>query len=424
MCKSNSKIELPPKIDDYILRVGDVGKFTVMEYSKTQLFMRHITHAERLHKLVPDNLLYEVISTTEEDAYDQMHARVNLNKQIVETDFKGFSFKLDTTYMFKEPTKGYDFLRMTFDSYVIIDTDSNAKFLVVVSTNINQDIPILRKLLDQLILNISENVAIKKLPHKTQALINETVFTNLVHLYLKNNVTEPDSIHDKFKREKGWKVLIKDPKYFKTHNSKLHKKLVEKRIIYCENKNAELFNLMNIPHTRFVGATNSFTLFEQIQLQETDGIRDRDYLTDGEISRLHKKFNNYFILDYYCIENYLYHPDNVESLLGSKKFDKQEYIEEIVRQKNESYDEILTKLIPSRNGYKELSFPDITISKDPIKEIRSSLKSNNFEQFYKYYDMKKKFNKSILESLNITPKQLCKTDWFKNKIADIINERD
>jgi hypothetical protein len=64
------------------------------------------------------------------------------------------------------------------------------------------------------------------------------------------------------------------------------------------------------------------------------GLRDRDYLLDTEIERIRKKYPNYFILNYYCFENYLYHPDNIEEL-NISAFDKKEYIEEIIKQKNE-----------------------------------------------------------------------------------------
>jgi ABC-type iron transport system FetAB ATPase subunit len=171
-----------------------------------------------------------------------------------------------------------------------------------------------------------------------------------------------------------------------------------KRIIFCENQNDEYYQLLQIKNSLFVGLADSREVFL-------------------EIKKLKVIYPNLFILEYYNFENYLFHPDNLSELqlIG---FDKNEYRLEIKRQKDQNYDRILINLKTSRN-YEE--FKTDKIKTDNVDEIIASLKSDSFEEFYKYFDMKRLFSKIYLEKFNLNKTDLCQTNWFRSKIKSALD---
>ena len=194
-----------------------------------------------------------------------------------------------------------------------------------------------------------------------------------------------------------------------------------KRIVACENQNDEYFNLLQIKDTVFVGMKDSRDVFLNIKRDTRyHSLRDRDFLSDTEIDRIKAAYPNHHILHYYDFENYLYHPDNLEQL-GIKEFDKQKYIETIILQKNERIHYILPTLISSRQNYEEFK-TDAKLKDKTTDNIVDDFKSNDFERFYKYFDMKKQFNKSFLAALNLSKEKLVQTSWFKKQIENILDK--
>lgn len=191
------------------------------------------------------------------------------------------------------------------------------------------------------------------------------------------------------------------------------------KLIFCENQNDEYYNLFGFNKTIFVGTKDSRSVFINIKHNKKYfGLRDRDFLTNGEINRLKEKYKNYKILEYYCFENYLYHPDNIEEL-NLDGFDKTNYKKEITKQKNEVYDYIISDFKSARKSYEDFKTNELKADGDEENTIIKDLKSNNFEKFYKYFSMKK-FNRRTLEKYNLTKQKLVKTKWFKSQIENII----
>lgn len=194
----------------------------------------------------------------------------------------------------------------------------------------------------------------------------------------------------------------------------------DKIIIYCENQNAKLFNKLNFKNLHFYPEKDSNGVFIKTTTYTTHfGLRDRDFLTDGEIIKLKAKHKNYLILEYYCFENYLYHPENLADLLGDA-FDKKWFIDELIRQKNSKYDKILLKLANARSGYQEFKNPDIKIREND-EIICDYLKSNHVETFLKSFSLKTEFDKSIIEKLQLSQDTLAQTDWFRAKIEKVLS---
>lgn len=198
----------------------------------------------------------------------------------------------------------------------------------------------------------------------------------------------------------------------------IFKLFTNKKLILCENLNDKFYNLLNLENVVFVGVKDCRSIFLAIR-KETKfyGLRDRDFFTDNEKQKIEKKYPYYRILDYYCFENYIYHPENIEqlNLIG---YNKEEYLNEIIKQKNERIDYIFTDIKLSRNNYEELK--EEKIKDIDISSIIIALKSNSLADFYKFFSMKDKFNKEYLQKWNIQIEQLIKTNWFKDKINEII----
>jgi internalin A len=195
----------------------------------------------------------------------------------------------------------------------------------------------------------------------------------------------------------------------------------EEKIVVCENQNASLLTKVDIERTRFFPESNSNSVFIKIKTNpDLYGLRDRDFLLDSEIARIRKKLPKYYILEYYCIENYLFHPDNIAEL-KLEGFNKQEYIDEIIKQKNDNKNKIISIFKSSRNTYQEFKIDaDKMRDKKNEDEIIEYLESNEIEIFFKAYSMKDKFSKATISKYQLTSDELAETYWFKKRMIDLI----
>lgn len=170
----------------------------------------------------------------------------------------------------------------------------------------------------------------------------------------------------------------------------------------------------------FLPANNSREVFLTVKSDKDKlGLRDRDYLRDDEIEKIQEKLLNLKILKFSTFENYIYHPDNIAEL-GLDGFDKEQYIAEIINQKNENLIDIVGEIGTARNHY--IEFKDgIIVNDGNIKPITDRLKSDLFENFYTYLNMKKHFNKNYLAQFKYSLSDLSQTHWFKNEILKTVN---
>lgn len=201
----------------------------------------------------------------------------------------------------------------------------------------------------------------------------------------------------------------------------LFKIMEGKKIVVCENKNDEYYNLLSIPGTVFGGVRDSRDVFLYVKNDNKYySLRDRDFISDEEIERIKLKYPHHNILRYYDFENYIYHPENIAEI-NPKGFDKDAYAADIKTQKEEKYHYILTTIVSSRQNYEEFKTDDKLKDKD-VNNIVNDFKSEEFERFYKYFDMKQQFQKTYLQDLNLSKETLVKTNWFKKRIEDILNQ--
>ena len=187
------------------------------------------------------------------------------------------------------------------------------------------------------------------------------------------------------------------------------------KLVVVENKNDEYFNAaLGSAAYLFLPANNSREVFLTVKADKDKlGLRDKDYLRPDEIEQVNAKMPNLKILSLYTFENYIYHPDNIAEI-NFNGFDKDVYISEIIKQKNEKLIDIVGEIGIARTHY--IEFKDCIENDKNIKPITDALQSNSFEAFYPYFNMKNYFNKKYLMQFNPRVSELAKTNWFRNEI--------
>jgi hypothetical protein len=191
------------------------------------------------------------------------------------------------------------------------------------------------------------------------------------------------------------------------------------KLVVVENKNEEYFNAaLGQEGYLFLPANNNREVLLTVK-QDRDklGLRDRDYLRTDEIEAIKRKLPNLKVLAFSTFENYIYHPDNIAELDFSG-FIKDEYVNEIIKQKNEKLLDIVGEIGTSRSHY--IEFKDCITNDGNIKPITSMLQSGTFEDCYAYFNMKKYFNRKYLAHFQCSLSDLSKTKWFKDAILKTI----
>ncbi|MEO6232748.1 MAG: AAA family ATPase [Ferruginibacter sp.] len=192
------------------------------------------------------------------------------------------------------------------------------------------------------------------------------------------------------------------------------------KLVVVENKNDEYFNAaLGQEGYLFLPANNNREVFLTIKRdKDKTGLRDRDYLRSDEIDKIRTQLPNLKILPLSNFENYIYHPNNIAEL-GFEGFNIDEYLNEIIKQKNEKLIEIVSEIGTSRTHY--IEFKDCIKDDGNLKPITDALKSNSFEEFYPLFNMKKHFNKKCLTKYKYNLSDLSKTEWFRSQILNVLN---
>lgn len=199
-------------------------------------------------------------------------------------------------------------------------------------------------------------------------------------------------------------------------------KFTNERLFVCENTTADLLKVAGFENLIFFAEKDNTGVYMKVSTR-TDlyGLRDRDFLVDAEIEKLKSKHPNYRILEYYCIENYLFHPSNIAEL-NLEGFDQDIYITDLIAQKNIKKSIIISIFKKSRDSYQEFKVEkDNFRMKDKENEIIEYLESDDIEVFFKAYSLKSWFDKSSISKYNLKHNELASTEWFKNKMTALFN---
>ena len=118
---------------------------------------------------------------------------------------------------------------------------------------------------------------------------------------------------------------------------------------------------------------------------------DRDFLGTEEIREIRRIQRNLFVLKYYSIENYLYHPENI-SELSPDGFDEDVYRESIRQNMMAVRDRLLVNLAGNRNSYEIIKEFSRELKNKAVQEITEATGSNDLDEFYPFLDMKTNSN--------------------------------
>ncbi|HEV2479046.1 MAG TPA: AAA family ATPase [Puia sp.] len=204
-------------------------------------------------------------------------------------------------------------------------------------------------------------------------------------------------------------------------------------VYFVENKDRNYYSSLNIPHVLFVQANNKKAVYHKVKNGEFHGIIDRDFLTDGDIKEVEKQYLKLKRLRLYSIENYLYHPDNLEEYYSTRKepYSKQEYKSTIAMEKEAVFGEIRRKLALVRMTYPFFEEPEFSSKANQkrfrnesenlaqVEELEKYLSSSEFDVFYKVFPMKD-YATQLKERQNINKSDLSKTNWFKKQIEALL----
>jgi len=115
--------------------------------------------------------------------------------------------------------------------------------------------------------------------------------------------------------------------------------------------------LKNEPAYAIIGeASSGIVALDTIKKNQPDIILSdisMPEMSGVELTReLKKLYPNYYLLDYYCFENYLFHPENIASL-KLDGFSKADYIKDIKAQKDFNKSKIISNYKKAIDSYQE-----------------------------------------------------------------------
>ena len=191
-------------------------------------------------------------------------------------------------------------------------------------------------------------------------------------------------------------------------------------LVVCENRDALLYNAIQLPGLLFVGARDKNAVGLQTRANdEFRGLIDRDFLGANEIEELRREQPNLFVLGYYSLESYLFHPLNLAEM-SPPGFDETEYRELLQARMAAVRDRVLMTLERSRNSYEILkTLPQETKAR-AMQEIAAATASDDFETFYPFLDMKNQRPGEYLAPFNLQRLDLARTDWMRDALAAVL----
>ena len=191
-------------------------------------------------------------------------------------------------------------------------------------------------------------------------------------------------------------------------------------LVLCEGSNAALYNAIDLPGFLFVTARDKNAITIQARaLDEFSGLIDRDFLGTEEIREIRRQHPNLFVLGYYSIESYLYHPENIAEM-SPDGFDETVYREAIRTNLMAVRDRLLVNLKRNRNSYEIIKDFSGDLKDRAVREITRATGSAEFEEFYPFLDMKTNRPKDYLADFNLRPLELATTGWMRDAIGKVI----
>jgi len=230
--------------------------------------------------------------------------------------------------------------------------------------------------------------------------------------------------------DKKQSLTPKDKSNFEIFEIAVSKSFIDKsvqgrKVIFSENSDTPFYNDLNIPNTFFFVAIDKIDVFHKAKNHQQFGLIDRDYLSDEEVEQIKTDYPYLYVLPYYSFENLIYHPDHLEEYYATvnKSFNKELYIQQIAKIKNDERDYIAAWIIQARSGYPFYRENENAIKlksfKGNYKAMIKLLRSDDFESFYKVFPAKD-YGNGIIQRQQIATIHLVQTTWFKTQIENTI----
>jgi len=191
-------------------------------------------------------------------------------------------------------------------------------------------------------------------------------------------------------------------------------------LVVCENRDALLYNAIQLPGLLFVGARDMNAVGLQTRANDAfRGLIDRDFLGSNEIEELHREQPNLLVLGYYSIESYLLHPLNLAEV-SPPRFDETEYRGLLQKRMVRIRDRLLMNLERSRNSYEVLKTLPKATKERAMEEIAAATAADDFETFYPFLDMKYQRPGDYLAPFNLQRLDLARTAWMRHALAAVL----
>ena len=236
------------------------------------------------------------------------------------------------------------------------------------------------------------------------------------------------------------RVLIPEPK----DNPEIYEIAVGKEFLpalfkhmnvyFVENKDREYYAGIGVDNTVFVSGNDRNNVYHKVRTTEHKGIVDRDFLSDDDIVQIEQNYPSLHVLRYYSIENYMFHPDNLEEYYNriERLYNKAKYISQLTEAKNLEKDTFIPSISLKRTEYPYFGEPEY--NGNPLQNrfknkkenaeqsamVGSLLNSDEFESYYKSLPMKS-YCTQLPQRQNIPKTELTKTNWFRTQIKSLLN---
>ena len=197
------------------------------------------------------------------------------------------------------------------------------------------------------------------------------------------------------------------------------------RVVLVEGKDKRFLRHCNLPIS-FAQADNKQAAFLRAQQLAEEGITclvDRDYLTDEERLNLLGEYPFLRMLETYCVENELYHPDNVQEAKDARgeNFDIHAYREAWLTDLGLNRSDITANVNAVRQTYGYF-FPETAARKAFIGAggpLVEHLQSTNFDEFFPYLSAKT-YGATAKSLIAVSPEDLARTTRFHDRIAQAL----
>jgi hypothetical protein len=198
-------MKLPEEINGYLLRTFSVPNISCIEYSKRPSFFRYFMENNGESIFDENDLKYEVIAQTIEEAEQLMFNKLDLIR-IVKHEFKNCFPQIEYNPCFMNIKS---ILIKSFTAFLLWDLEKNTKSIsILIELNMLKDVDLIIKWIEHLQnLDLSKEIFLAD-----EDLGSDELVFNLVYLYCNEIILDKETLRSKFKSN-NIKLRVRDKQY-------------------------------------------------------------------------------------------------------------------------------------------------------------------------------------------------------------------